>query len=756
MQKENDLPHVETMSQDFVLPDGLYAHSLASRPLSEWQRLDTHLEQVAAMASEFAESFGAGQWAWAAGLLHDLGKAHPAFQRYIRSCNDIDDPAYDKPGAGGRVNHSSAGAAYAVDRFDHWGHVLAYLVAGHHAGLPDYHPGDSGTGALTVRCDDGRKQLREIGRVAEAVRAALPSLPKPPRFLRPENLHLWVRMLFSCVADADFLDTERFMSPARYAERGRYASLEQLQQALDARLAELEKESEDTAVNRARRTVLADCRQKARKEKPGLFSLTVPTGGGKTLSSAAFALDHAIRHGKARVIYVIPYTSIIEQTAETLRDIFGAENVAEHHSGLDPETQALSAQLAAENWDAPIVVTTAVQFFESLYAARPGRCRKLHRIAGSVVILDEAQMIPPGHLSTCVGAIKELVTHYDTSMVLCTATQPALPDLGRVTEIVEDPEALYRVLKRTDIRLPEDWKRRTPLEETARLLEAHEQVLCIVNTRRDCRDLHALMPEGTIHLSTLLCGQHRSERIAEIKQRLKDGEPVRVVSTQLVEAGVDIDFPVVYRAEAGLDSIVQAAGRCNREGGRRDGYGLVRVFTTPKLPPLGQLRKGAETTAEMVAIGGLSFDDPQAFPKYFALYYSRGGEMGPTGETDRVILKHLKADDRETLPIEFRRAARAFRMIDDQGACPVFVAYGEGEGLIRQLREAGPDRNLLRRLQRYTVNVPKRIADDLLGKGLIDETRQGYRFQNVASVYDKVTGLNIYAEGMSVEELMPE
>jgi CRISPR-associated endonuclease/helicase Cas3 len=338
-----------------------------------------------------------------------------------------------------------------------------------------------------------------------------------------------------------------------------------------------------TPVNVIRKEVLTACREAAR-DAAGLYSLTVPTGGGKTLSGLAFALEHAVRHGKSRIVYVIAYTSIIEQTAQVLSEIFGPENVVEHHSNLAPERETERSRLASENWDAPILVTTNVQFFESLYAARSSRCRKLHNLVNSVVILDEAQLLPPELLTPCVDVLNHLTRHYGVTVLLSTATQPALPGLDPAREIVPDKIRLYETLKRTEIRFPDSLQEPTDWETVAEELRRHEQALCVVNTRRDCYDLFRLMPEGTIHLSALMCGEHRSQVIAEIKRHLKEGAPCRVISTQLVEGGVDLDFPVVYRALAGLDSIAQAAGRCNREGrlNAEGRLGVVRVFVPPK------------------------------------------------------------------------------------------------------------------------------------------------------------------------------
>ncbi|WP_419607186.1 CRISPR-associated helicase Cas3', partial [Thiolapillus sp.] len=375
--------------------------------------------------------------------------------------------------------------------------------------------------------------------------------------------------------------------------------------------------------------ILRQCRGSAAKD-PGFFSLTVPTGGGKTLSGMAFAMDHALIHGKRRIIHVIPYTSIIEQTANIFRKIFD-EAVIEHHSSLDPDQETARSRLAVENWDAPVIVTTSVQFFESLFAARTSRCRKLHNLVDSVVVLDEVQLLPPAFLQPILDTLNLLVEHYGVTVVLSTATQPALETrrdsfgrnqlrgLDHVHEIIADPDVLYSALERVRVHLPDDLNAGTDWQTIANEVTGHDSVLVIVNTRRQARELHALLPPGTIHLSALMCGEHRSDVIAGIKQKLNNGEPMRVVSTQLVEAGVDLDFPVVYRALAGLDSIAQAAGRCNREG--RLASGEVVVFVPPEPAPPGMMRRAAAKTVSVLAGNG---DDPLArsnFSTFFRLFY---------------------------------------------------------------------------------------------------------------------------------------
>ncbi|WP_312915824.1 CRISPR-associated helicase/endonuclease Cas3 [Candidatus Competibacter phosphatis] len=449
--------------------------------------------------------------------------------------------------------------------------------------------------------------MKQTDLLAEALAQAPPAdiLNAPPPTSNPggQRYHaLWIRLLFSCLVDADFLDTEQFMSPEKAGLRGQYPALAELEPRFEAYMTALTARADDTPVNQMRALVLDRCRNAA-EQMPGLFSLTVPTGGGKTLASLAFALHHARRHGKRRILYVIPYTSIIEQTADVFRGVFGEDAVLEHHSNFDSERETPRSRLACENWDTSLIVTTNVQFFESLFAARPSRTRKLHNILDSVVILDEAQLLPPEFLTPILSTIRELSGHYGVSFVLCTATQPALASqrgfdwrfdgLDDVREIMGDATAvqeLHTSLRRVEVSLPADLHAPTSWEALAAELATHPRVLCIVDRRDDARLLHGLLPTGAVHLSGLMCGQHRADVIAMIKERLVADEPLRVISTQLVEAGVDLDFPVVYRALAGLDSIAQAAGRCNREG-RLFNLGRVVVFAPPTEPPAGHLRQ---------------------------------------------------------------------------------------------------------------------------------------------------------------------
>lgn len=725
--------------------------------------LADHLRSVGRLAADFASTFDASDWAMLAGLWHDFGKYREGFQRYIRQTHDPD-AHIEQRVAGRDKTHSTAGALHAIKTLGpQFGRPLAFLIAGHHAGLPDLHPADGAGTSLKARLEseDGRREYDEALRktIPPDVRAG--DMPEARVLGAEDGFALWLRLLFSCLVDADFLDTEAYFDPEKAALRGSHPSLEAMKQVLDAHLAELATRAgsgELSPVNVRRAEVLAACRKKAALP-PGFFTLTVPTGGGKTLSSLAFALGHAIAHHKRRIIYAIPYTSIIEQNAKVFRDVFaplGGDVVIEHHSNLDVEEgkEDHATRLAAENWDARLIVTTNVQLFESLHAVRTSQCRKLHNVVGSVIVLDEAQMLPRDFLAPVIQTLTLLVEHYGVTVVLCTATQPMLASrsdpvtgykwfhgIDLAEEIVDVPGALFDALRRVDIHLPSDFNA-VAWSDVANDIRRHDCVLSVVNTRADARQLFVLLrDEDAVHLSALMCAEHRSAAIAGIRERLEarnrgtSNRPLRVISTQIVEAGVDLDFPVVYRALAGLDSIAQAAGRCNREGGL-DGLGQVRVFVPPRRPPRGLLLQGEQATRELAATGQLA--DPLApvtFRRYFNLLYGKGNL------DERGILDLLKPDR-----AAFRTAAQQFKLIDDAGET-VIVPYspdGRGEnspihGWLAALANDGNAKWARRKLQRYTVSVPKWQCDQLLKRRDIEE-RAGL-WVALNSRYDHVFGL---------------
>ena len=731
------------------------AHA-ARNPDGSWRDphdLADHLTGVAALAAGYARKFGAEEWAHLAGLWHDLGKYRPRFQNYIRQASGFEADAHIKSEAG-KSPHSTAGALLACDRFGAAGRVLAYLIAGHHTGLYDWF------GGLDARLDstDSRDELNES--LAEHPPANILDLGVFTPDLRAapggkDGFALWVRILFSCLVDADFLDTEAYLDTGKSAQRGNWPDVQDLLKQFDRFMAGKLRAADSTPVNELRAEILRQCRNKA-VEVPGLFSLTVPTGGGKTLSSLGFALEHAKRYTKRRIIYVIPYTSIIEQTADIFRDIFG-EAVIEHHSNaeVEPGAETNKSRLACENWDAPIVVTTNIQFFESLFAAKTSRCRKLHSIVDSVVVLDEAQLLPPEFLQPILNVLNLLTQHYGVTVVLCTATQPALATreyfdaknnmrgLDNVREIMGDPDALYQKLERVNVRLPADWNSPVSWGALADEISQHDSVLAIVNRRKDARELWQRMPERSVHLSALMCGEHRSQTIRQIKGRLTGNIPTRVVSTQLVEAGVDVDFPVVYRALAGLDSIAQAAGRCNREGRLAElgKQGEVVVFVPPQPAPPGLLRKGEDACRS--ALHGHTGKplERALFARYFEkLYHACNLDAQGIGELLKV--------DGQTLAVKFRSAAEKFKLIQDEDSAPVIVRYRGADGkdetidmLLNTLKKQGPERWLMRKLQRYTVNISRRDAVRLLAQGDVIEAVPGLFVQENDWLYHDQLGL---------------
>lgn len=718
-------------------------------------RLSAHIEKTANLAEAYAAKFDSGTWGKTAGLAHDAGKGRLAWQAYLKGKSGYGfDEEGHLEGKMGKTPHAIHGAKLVEELFGKGvGRLLAYCIAGHHAGLPDW-SSDLGAGQASLQFQANQvKVLEDIdSAIVDRIRSSKPTMP-PWKYQPGLDLALWIRMVYSSLVDADFLDTELYMDGERAGGRGGYCSMPELLRRFQNFIRRLDETAPNTPVNKIRRDIRTKCEQMGAKPQ-GIFSLSVPTGGGKTLSSLAFALEHAITYQLDRIIYVIPYTSIIEQNADVFRSVLGDDQVVEHHSSLDDDDTTPKSRLAAENWDAPVIVTTSIQFFESLFAAKSSRCRKLHNITRSVVILDEAQLVPVDYLAPILETMQLLVEHYHVSFVLSTATQPALntrmvdgkpfPGLKNVREIMgnkQDVSALYQSLKRYEIQLPGDLNAVSSWEDIAQELAEYEQVLCVVSDRKSCRELHSLMPRGTFHLSALMCGQHRSEIIKTIKEKLKNGESVRVISTQLVEAGVDLDFPVVYRTLAGLDSIAQAAGRCNREG-KLPELGKVVVFNSPKKAPMGLLRKAADTTRTIVATHR---DDPlhhDLFEQYFAELYWKANSLDAK---EIVPLLNPYHNDLQECSIYFRTAAARFRIIDESLQETILVPYGEGERLINLLKSKGPDRWILRKLQRYTVNVYKHDFNQLRQRGALEEV--------CPKIYALVTSLDYSEEtGLLVEE----
>ena len=657
-----------------------------------YQLLSRHINGVADRAAVFAEFFSGQEHARRIGLLHDIGKYSEAAQARQR------DPENTSP-----VDHSTAGVQEAFRIKDIH---AAFCVSGHHGGLPNR--GSSASmedGTLMARSAKKLTGVMDASRWRDEIRtdshSLIPAWMKTVPAAAQGFVHaMYTRMLFSCLVDADYLDTEAYMS-YDCVRRGSAQTAEQLLEKLESYVRPWT-EHASSVLNRKRNDILERC-LRGMEDEPGLYTLTIPTGGGKTVSSLAFALSHAAKHGLRRVIYVVPYTSIIEQNAQVFRHILGEENVLEHHANAeyDAENEQVS-RLAAENWDAPVIVTTAVQFFESLFSSRTSRCRKLHNIASSVVIFDEAQMLPMPYLRPCVNAIAELVQHYQITAVLCTATQPSLsglikqyaPDLP-CKEIAQDVEELYTFFRRVCFRLEGE----IDVDRLAGRLAEQEQALCIVNSRKRAQEIYHLLPEeGRFHLSTLMTPEHRSRILAKIRQRLAQGERCVVVSTSLIEAGVDVDFPVVWREEAGLDSILQAAGRCNREGKRSAQDSIVYVFRFEGKAPrmfeqnIAALKKVVDQHEDIASV--------QAIRAYFNhLMFMKGDAF-----LDQKNIVDLSRQ------LAFRDIDREFKIIDTQ-TIPVYIQTNENQYDLDEMRLGRVTRSILRRLGGTAVNVyPQHFA----------------------------------------------
>jgi len=707
-----------------------FAHSLENRPVSEWQLLEDHLQNVAELAAEFADVFHSSDWGKPLGENHDLGKGTLPWQAYLRHANHIVDEFakfYE-----GHPNHSAVGAKWVYEHSREAGKLLAYCIAGHHGGLPNW--SDSQISALESRLAQVTPEVVFPHSTSE--------LPKQlPFSVDTERLgfqlQFFVRMLFSCLVDADYLDTEASLDKKKADWRSGYPHMEELLGRFQNNFGKLRNQADQTTtVNRQRERVLKDCIQAAELE-PGLFSLTVPTGGGKTLSSMAFALNHAKKHRKRRIIYVIPFTSIIEQNAKVFRDMFGNDAVLEHHCNFIPDDTDWRTRLASENWDAPIVVTTNVQFFDSFYANRTSRCRKLHNVADSIIIFDEVQAIPVEKLRPCLEVIKELSLNYGVTSVLCTATQPAIEyseqfesGLKNVEEIIRDVPSLFSTLKRTEeIFIGE----LSGEEGVAQSLLQYQQVLCIVNTRQQALDIFSALPksDSNIHLSALMYPAHRTEKLDEIRQRLEDGQSCRVVSTQLIEAGVDVDFPCVFRAISGIDSIAQAAGRCNRNG-LSETPGQVFVYESSGGSGCSFFRQAAQSAAKLFEPFKGKLTSPECVREYFADFFWKNSQRM---DMDGIVKKCQQAQSGD---IQFRDIAK-FQMIKS-ASVPVVIAFDDkASKLVQSLEFADYKGRILRKLQQYTVQIYPYQFDDM--KEWFEYLEPGVWALRSDEIYSKETGL---------------
>lgn len=694
------------------------------------QSNEEHSAGVARLASQFAAEFGMASWGEVLGKLHDKGKESNAFQQHIRKESRYE--PFEK--VAGDYHHAYVGAILARNTYGRASdNLFVNQILSHHTGLHD---------ADEIEESMSKEVPAEIDTDVPKMQ-----LNKPPvANIIASDMHHLGRMLYSCLVDADYLDTEAFMDKASASLRGNKATLSSLLPMLEERLEAMGERAPKSDVNAVRRLVLQQCRKTA--ESPiGFYSLTVPTGGGKTLSSLLWAMKHAIHNKQRRIIIAIPYTSIIVQTAAVLRSIFGDENVLEHHSNIDTDEikddkLRSRMKLATENWDYPIIVTTNVQLFESIFSNKPSVCRKLHNMAHSVVVLDEVQTLPTEHLQPVVDSLKTYNKLFGMSVLFTTASQPVLSGLiegcnpksafegiGNVTEIIPEHFKLHNRLRRVRLKFDNEGK---TYDDVATMMCRHKRVLCIVNTRKDAKEIFTRLPqEGTtLHLSRMMCPDHVSETIAKIKAALKDDScsVIRVVSTQLVEAGVDIDFPVVYRQETGLDSVLQAAGRCNREGKLE--ICTAHVFSLAKEHSLPNHIQTANDARKNV-IGERDWFAPETMTEYFKQLYCR------TDSFDAKDIKHLLYNPKE---LYFATAAKEFRMIEDQGQS-VYVCWKDCMDLIQKLLQCGPSYQLMKKLAKYCVNVNKTDFKTLQDMGVVSEKAEGFFVVDYKQQYDERIGL---------------
>ncbi len=689
-----------------------------------------HTAGVAKLSSQYAAEFGMTSWGNVLGLLHDKGKESNAFQQHIKKESGYEPDCK----VTGDTHHAYVGGIIARRIYGKTAdNLFVNQIVSHHTGLHDY---DELEGILN----------KEIPTEIDT-HVQKSDLEKPPFAPKANDFHHLARMLFSCLVDADYLDTEEFMDNESCRLRQDKADLKTLLPLLESRLNSMKSQTDNSEINVIRNQVQEQCARKA--DSPvGFYSLTVPTGGGKTLSSLLWAMKHAVRNGQKRVIIAIPYTSIIMQTASVLRGIFGGENVLEHHSNVDSERIKDEAirekmKLATENWDYPIVVTTNVQLFESMFANKPSACRKLHNIANSVIVLDEVQTLPTDFLQPIVDALNTYNRLFKVSVLLTTASQPILSGLiegcnpkasfsgiGNIEEIIPREFRLHNRLRRVQLSIDNEGK---SYDEIAEKLLRHKRVLCIVNTRKDAQEIYKRLPqEGiTLHLSKNMCPAHISETIATLKDSLRDEKQdiIRVVSTQLIEAGVDIDFPVVYRQETGLDSVLQAAGRCNREG--KKGMSTTYVFSLTKEHPLPRGDMQAANQARLSLDNTSDWFAPSTMTEYFKQLYCRKESF------DRKDIKHYLYNPKE---ICFATGAKAFRLIEDSGVS-VVVCWKDSMDLVHQILQGGPSYTLMKKLAQYTVNIYQTDFKKLLDMGVVSEKKEGLFVVEYQQQYDSNLGL---------------
>ena len=694
------------------------------------QSLQEHLIGVSELAGKFAAEFGEDEAGKLVGLYHDIGKFSEEFQRYIRQETKE------------RVDHSTAGAKELFNKKNPVTLIAAFCIAGHHGGIP----------FASIPNLLQQEQKTFYARIAKKIPRYdnyiffVPSVYNFNSKLLMKcdsifSIMFYTRMLFSCLVDADFLDTEKFMSKGK-VQRGNFATLRELSLIFDDYIIKnfLNKKNAryNEPINKRRRKILQESISSGKNTSENLMSLTVPTGGGKTISSMAFAFANAVKNGRRRIIYVIPYTSIIEQNAKVFSDIFGGENVVEHYSGAEyndtNSEEGNIKRLATENWDAPIIVTTNVQFFESLFSNRTSKCRKLHNISNSVIIFDEAQMIPEGFLKPCLKSIEQLTKQYNCTAVICTATQPSLGKFFEnqsVNEICSEVEDNYDFFRRTTIKVLE---RKLTKEELSERVKENRQVLCIVNKKKSAKEIFEMLKdeENTFYLTTNLCPVHRSRLLQEIRSCLEENKSCRVISTSLVEAGVDLDFPCVYRESAGLDNIIQSAGRCNREGKFSKDESFVFVFTLSdeKIIPSQRLRVNATNLVCEKYVSDLS--SPQAIKYYFDFLHKFDGS-----KLDKEGI--LELHEKKSMP--FPEIAEKFKLIKEDTKS-IFIPFDERAREIEvKLLEGEVSLSLLRKANRYMINVYLDAYKKMLAAQKIKLIDESISVLVDFDIYDARTGL---------------
>ena len=686
------------------MDDGkFYAHTSKTK---NWEILSEHLQKTAEIAEGFGKNFHSSQWCRIAGLWHDLGKYSDLFQDYLQAKNMDSHESEIK----GKVDHSTAGAQWAKEKYGTTGLVLAHIIAAHHSGLLDYSSNRSSLEKrLEKKIEDWKTNAPED--ILELKQPSIPQLHFTENYRENSFIvSFWLRMLYSCLVDADFLATEGYMDEQKSSQRPEIPEniLQYMDQILDDHMVSLQEDSDDTLMNTIRQRILEVCQKKA-CSNTGFFDLCVPTGGGKTLASLNFALKHAIVNNLRRVIVAIPFTSIIEQNADVYRNIFqnlGSDVVLEHHSNTKMNEENYTNRLQSENWDAPLIVTTNVQLFESLFSNKSSKCRKLHRISSSVIVLDEAQMLPIELLRPTLLALKELVRNYNCTVVLCSATKPAFDKhedfpigIENVHTLVDMDEDTIIAMKRTRVILAGSLCD----DDLAKELKEQEQVLCVVNTRRHASTLANLLgeAEGHFHLSTRMCPAHRKFVFDLVRKKLKDGSICRVISTQLIEAGVDVDFPSVFRAECGLDSLIQAAGRCNREGLREEGK-VVFFQAKDFPPPPGMLRQAADSGKEIIG----QYSDPmalEAIEAYFQLHYWKQNDQW---DKYNIIHESTIPSNTSGMQFNFTTMAEHYKFIRENSSAILIPWGNKGKVFKEQLQKNyPPTRQEWREMQRYCISI---------------------------------------------------